>query len=498
MARSDSIASIGSSSATASASSSSGRRKVCKFGLHCWRKNLEHTSQFSHPGDSDYRRGLVVFADGAEPEFETLRQLFDFCDPCGHGNFTSRDDLQEALVLMNKYHSGASLDALRVWQELVDDSDMHVGFVKFAIWAQGVGVELPIGVETRATPVDSASNHLSCGFEFDDGRRCDCKHFVAQGDAGNAVQFCKCGHKRSMHAWRSEDGRRLASSQIATPFYWPKISRNPDFQGMLMLEPDQTALFQMLLDKTHKVKDNWTRDRGCTLHGMHCPPLQKSCAFNHQVPVPQGYRVVAVMRNMNRDLWGPYALNRGAICKECEESVAGQPFRSVKDVKTVEVLLEDAPMVESCNEWFLFHGTSPQNCLSIGRNNFKPSFAGTGSTWKDPGASKGTPLYGNGIYFAESVTKADEYSEMVEAGLPYAGCHALLVCRVTGGRPQWCDTDKIDPAFLHKQVISGPFHSVFGDRVSKLGKPYREVVVYDATQCYPEYVVYYKRLYTST
>lgn len=29
-----------------------------------------------------------------------------------------------------------------------------------------------------------------------------------------------------------------------------------------------------------------------------------------------------------------------------------------------------------------------------------------GGTWKDPGALKGTPLYGFGFYFAERITKA--------------------------------------------------------------------------------------------
>ena len=28
-----------------------------------------------------------------------------------------------------------------------------------------------------------------------------------------------------------------------------------------------------------------------------------------------------------------------------------------------------------------------------------------GGTWKDPGALKGTPLYGFGFYFAERITK---------------------------------------------------------------------------------------------
>lgn len=261
------------------------------------------------------------------------------------------------------------------------------------------------------------------------------------------------------------------------------------------LGQDAIALFQRMFDHTHKATDNWTRDRGCSLHGLHCPKDRKNCALHNKCPVPKGYSVVGVMHNMNRQMWDAYALNRGAVVKECETTTGGQPFRKVTDVKTVEVLLEDAPNVEGCNEWFLFHGSQPQNCSGICSNGFKLSLAGSGCTWKDDGAPKGVPLYGDGVYFAESITKADEYSEMVPAGQPYAGCHTLLVCRVLGGRVQWCDTDKIDPALLQRQVISGPFHSVFGDRVTKLGKPFREIVVYDTTQIFPEYVVYYRRLF---
>jgi len=309
--------------------------------------------------------------------------------------------------------------------------------------------------------------------------------------AGGAVQFCKCGHKRSMHATVASPSGAMAPC----PDYWQRHGKPAPGQELVDLGNDVVRMFQSLFDHTHKANDNWTRDRGCALHGLHCPKGQKNCAFQHKCPVPQGYSVVGVVRNMNRALWGSYALNRGAVIKECESANGGQPFRKVTDVKTVEVLLEDAPNVEDCNEWFLFHGSSPHNCSSICNNGFTLSLAGTGSTWKDDGSKKGVPLYGDGIYFAESITKADEYSEMVEAGQPFAGCHTLLVCRVLGGRAQLCDTDKIDPAFLQKQVISGPFHSVFGDRVAKLGKPYREMVVYDATQVYPEYVVYYRRLY---
>jgi len=42
-------------------------------------------------------------------------------------------------------------------------------------------------------------------------------------------------------------------------------------------------------------------------------------------------------------------------------------------------------------------------------------------------------------------------------------------------------------------VLDGPYHSVFGDRVTKLGKPYREIVVYERSQVFPEFILFYRR-----
>mmetsp|Transcript_46465 Transcript_46465/g.124183 ORF Transcript_46465/g.124183 Transcript_46465/m.124183 type:complete len:224 (+) Transcript_46465:2564-3235(+) len=222
------------------------------------------------------------------------------------------------------------------------------------------------------------------------------------------------------------------------------------------------------------------------------------CTFRNKGEVPTGYRVIAVMRNVNHKLWSYYALTRGAIAKECAAENWGHhpPFQAIDAVETHGSLSQDSPTAPGCNEWLLFHGTSPGNCDKICGQNFRLSLAGRGATWKDPEAQRGTPLYGDGVYFADRITKADEYSEMVQAGHRFAGCHTVVISRVLGGRTQYCDTNEIDPAALQKQVVTGPFHSVFGDRVAKLKKPYKEVVVYDSTQCYPEFIVYYKRLYS--
>eukprot|EP00439_Symbiodinium_sp_Y106_P011072 s2229_g1.t1 len=128
-------------------------------------------------------------------------------------------------------------------------------------------------------------------------------------------------------------------------------------------------------------------------------------------------------------------------------------------------------------------------------SNFRLKMAGSGATWKEPGMGTGRPLYGYGVYCADSSTKADEYAEDIRGGLPSdEGCHAMLVCRVVGGL---CRI--VDP--LRQDVLDGPYHSVLGDRVVKLKmlaaqevKPFREIVVHDNNQIFPEFILYYKRL----
>lgn len=170
------------------------------------------------------------------------------------------------------------------------------------------------------------------------------------------------------------------------------------------------------------------------------------------------------------------------------------PFEQVK-VKTSEVGAVEAPLDNKCNEWYLFHGSNFEACRGICSTNFRPTLAGTGATWKEKGKAKGTPLYGFGYYFSERVTKADEYAQAIPEGEEFQGRHCVLVCRVIGGRTNIVTHNEIEVDKLTATVFDGPSHSVLGDRVKSLGKPYREVVAYDEGQCYPEYLLVYDRIF---
>lgn len=133
------------------------------------------------------------------------------------------------------------------------------------------------------------------------------------------------------------------------------------------------------------------------------------------------------------------------------------------------------------NECYLWHGTGPKQVESISRKGFDLQQAGSG---------RGS-LFGRGLYFAESCLKADEYAKKNDREL-----FALILCRVTLGNVNYCDVE--DPTAIRESLRSSCrastdfYHSVLGDR-EKTRKTFREFVIFDENQAFPEYIVWYSR-----
>lgn len=256
---------------------------------------------------------------------------------------------------------------------------------------------------------------------------------------------------------------------------------------------------QQIFDLTHT--GAWTSDRGCSIHGVPGlnPKCNKDCATLHPAHVPNKYRLVEIEWNDNAAEWNEYVKARGEIIHDCK-SKHGMPWYKelapvCSDPTTSKMhklgeALGAPPLVAGCNEWRLWHGAPQAACEGICKENFKVSLAGTGGTPVKPGRSKGRPLYGQGAYFAESVTKADEYARPSAAT---AGrCH-VLVCRVIGGKVMYNpSTDGKDPCSIYNdtsQVQKTGHHSVVGQRPTC-----REFIVYDKVQIFPEFMLTYQRV----
>jgi hypothetical protein len=225
------------------------------------------------------------------------------------------------------------------------------------------------------------------------------------------------------------------------------------------LEQPELSQFQQLFDTSFRKK--FTRDRK---DGLGVPD---------RLLVTRGYRCQNVQN------WVEYSARRWQI----KEQIRGRRdlLRSIDNLKTAGVFpAEDRYRLDSdAHEEFLFHGTNDDAAACITQGDFLVNLAGSNA---------GT-LYGKGVYLAESVSKSDEYTKE-----NHYGERCILVCRTTLGAVNY--TDEVAPD-VHKLVESctkGPYHCVLGDR-EKCRGTYREIIVYDDNQVYPEYVIWYKRMY---
>lgn len=157
------------------------------------------------------------------------------------------------------------------------------------------------------------------------------------------------------------------------------------------------------------------------------------------------------------------------------------------DIKTRRVSMTefegDTPIDPTINEAWFWHGTTPAGANGITSDDFLLSKAGSAA---------GT-LYGRGLYFAESCMKADEYSM---ADPTNGGLCPFLLCRVALGRIHYCDDKNPNATSLEETCRKGVGHheAVLGDR-EKIRGTFREFIVFDSHQVYPEFLVWCKRIY---
>lgn len=100
-----------------------------------------------------------------------------------------------------------------------------------------------------------------------------------------------------------------------------------------------------------------------------------------------------------------------------------------------------------------------------------------------------TPRFGAGAYLAEASSKSDEYATEDPSGL-FAGKFALLLCRTLLGNMFYITESNIPR--IEDALATGRFQCVLGDREAAVDT-YREFVVFDEAQIYPEFVLIYTR-----
>lgn len=271
------------------------------------------------------------------------------------------------------------------------------------------------------------------------------------------------------------------------PQYWTNVKAPgvTAFDEMVYMGEERHAVFDELLAETYFAKA--TRDRQCPKATDKCPLTAGGCACvqpGGNPGLPTGYKVRRVVRVEDSGMWGRYENKRDQIRRQ--RARKGQMPLDQLDppVLTDEVADRHSqsfdPLDNTLNEVYLWHGTNVRTALAIAQDDFRVDLAGS---------NVGT-MYGRGCYLAESITKADEYA-FDEPGGYYGGVFAVLLCRVVLGRFYYTQ-DRDEEA--GSQVRRGDYDSTVGDRAKKLGT-FREFVVYNSDEVYPEYIVLYSRIH---
>ncbi|CAE7710257.1 PARP11 [Symbiodinium sp. CCMP2456] len=251
-------------------------------------------------------------------------------------------------------------------------------------------------------------------------------------------------------------------SRAEAPDYWKNRGLHTHFRCVQLLE-DATdtmqAHIQQLLDDCFIAAA--TRDRKGAL--------------------PSRLVVEMIQRVEDSALWQKYSDRRARIALKTDEVTQLEDLPGSGSSKTTRSLGDlNTRLDSSINELYLFHGSSPAGVLGIGSSGFNLDLAG----------SSAGMMFGPGAYFAEASSKGDEYATEDPSGL-FAGKCAMLLCRVVCG--ELFRVEAADPRLVQNSR-TGRYDGTLGDREHAAGT-YREFVVYDQAQVYPEYVIIYRRIF---
>jgi hypothetical protein len=166
-----------------------------------------------------------------------------------------------------------------------------------------------------------------------------------------------------------------------------------------------------------------------------------------------------------------------------------QNYRQISGIPPKLAKFKSAGRELGVNEYYLFHGTSYDAAMQIVEDGFNADEA-------DPKS-----MFGPGIYFAEKFTKADQYSDEIYDREPEGEELTILLCRVLLGNAFKSDRKEAEPwesppcMKCERESCScrpqRKYDSILGAGETMM---FREFVVFERDQCYPEFIITYRRV----
>jgi len=197
------------------------------------------------------------------------------------------------------------------------------------------------------------------------------------------------------------------------------------------------------------------------------------------------FEPVKVWRIENHQLWMDYVHKRAAVGVS-----RPPPIGAGLQVATAGFRHQHGAATDAkSNEHYLFHGTKPDAVDALVNRGVEPAVGNLGGA------------FGGGAYFAENSSKSDQY-------VPPGDEQYMLLCRVVLGRP--FVTPKLHRQLRRTPCVQGHFdgdgskpctHARYDSLLattkktdkSALLERFREFVVYERGQSYPEYLIQYTR-----
>eukprot|EP00050_Salpingoeca_kvevrii_P005117 m.270636 g.270636 ORF g.270636 m.270636 type:complete len:406 (-) comp11083_c1_seq15:206-1423(-) len=205
-------------------------------------------------------------------------------------------------------------------------------------------------------------------------------------------------------------------------------------------------------------------------HGTHC----------QQREVFQRFVVKSVTRVENHALWGRYSEKRAEL-EQRHEALAHdaallpltRDFQGTGDLR------------RAAGEVYAFHGADKRAAETIALHGFDARVSAAG-------------FFGNGTYFAESASKSDQYAGsggqtqwMILSRVSLGRQHSFAGTDSQLRRPP-CVEAGSDGCDVHARCEHKRFDSIVGCS-NYLSQSFREFVIYDNSQAYPEYLIEYRR-----
>lgn len=241
----------------------------------------------------------------------------------------------------------------------------------------------------------------------------------------------------------AREKERLAQTDFPAPDYWKHRDLRKVHCGLKVSKHVKDKMQRLL--------------RGNNLHSSACGHSTHSMAHA---------TVTKVERIENTVLWKNYHHKKSTMAELARGS------RDPDEVKPSGLLASEV-IHRPLNEVRLFHGTAQATAQLIAKHGFDERLASMGG------------LYGAGCYFAENACKSSQYAPGTH------GEHTILLCRVLLGDSYRTST-RMGQARRppNKGGHSGKtFDSVLASGGTQV---HREFMVYDKTQVYPEYIIYYR------